>query len=252
MKADEKCNLQKFQIFATVSSFYLPLLVILILYWRIYQTARKRIRRRPGLPPNAQGIAIGFIYFLPNWRTIFVSANAVTFWIRHERSFDCHRQWCKTLVGFSYSSGTTNTMGPPRPIGSSHAVGGALVQAQVSGGIAAAVVAVIGRPLPTISGEWREEDIARVLGTRALAVEDEFPVTGKSDRDIQDSLNVLVLGRCAYHLSPWNSYLSSDQPESHHSRYLSYLISVKSKDPKKYSDPDRSTCFSRAGKRNKY
>lgn len=35
-----------YQIFATASSFYLPLLVILILYWRIFQTARKRIRRR--------------------------------------------------------------------------------------------------------------------------------------------------------------------------------------------------------------
>ncbi|XP_043270642.1 5-hydroxytryptamine receptor-like isoform X2 [Venturia canescens] len=91
-----------YQIFATVMSFYLPLLVILILYWRIFQTARKRIRRRGGQQINAQG--------------------------------------------------TTKTMGgPPRPIGSSHAVGGALAQAQVSGGIAAAVVAVIGRPLPTIS-----------------------------------------------------------------------------------------------------
>lgn len=35
-----------YQIFATVSSFYLPLFVILVLYWRIFQTARKRIRRR--------------------------------------------------------------------------------------------------------------------------------------------------------------------------------------------------------------
>lgn len=35
-----------YQIFATASSFYVPLLVILILYWRIFQTARKRIRRR--------------------------------------------------------------------------------------------------------------------------------------------------------------------------------------------------------------
>nr|XP_014293390.2 5-hydroxytryptamine receptor-like [Halyomorpha halys] len=35
-----------YQLFATASSFYLPLLVILFLYWRIFQTARKRIRRR--------------------------------------------------------------------------------------------------------------------------------------------------------------------------------------------------------------
>lgn len=37
-----------YQIFATLTSFYLPLTVILVLYWRIYQTARKRIRRKPG------------------------------------------------------------------------------------------------------------------------------------------------------------------------------------------------------------
>ncbi|CAL8148063.1 unnamed protein product [Orchesella dallaii] len=35
-----------YQIFATLSSFYVPLAVILFLYYRIYQAARKRIRRR--------------------------------------------------------------------------------------------------------------------------------------------------------------------------------------------------------------
>ncbi|CAL1297845.1 unnamed protein product [Larinioides sclopetarius] len=37
-----------FQIFATCATFYVPLMVILILYWRIYQVVRKRIRHRPG------------------------------------------------------------------------------------------------------------------------------------------------------------------------------------------------------------
>ncbi|KAF2363809.1 G protein-coupled receptor rhodopsin-like [Trinorchestia longiramus] len=41
-----------YQIFATLTSFYLPLTVILVLYWRIYQTARKRIRRKPGSTPT--------------------------------------------------------------------------------------------------------------------------------------------------------------------------------------------------------
>ncbi|XP_057666037.1 5-hydroxytryptamine receptor-like [Diorhabda carinulata] len=36
----------KYQIFATSSTFYVPLLMIFILYWKIFQTARKRIRRR--------------------------------------------------------------------------------------------------------------------------------------------------------------------------------------------------------------
>lgn len=35
-----------YQIFATASSFYVPLAVILVLYWRIFQAARKRIHRR--------------------------------------------------------------------------------------------------------------------------------------------------------------------------------------------------------------
>ncbi|XP_013791278.1 5-hydroxytryptamine receptor-like [Limulus polyphemus] len=37
-----------YQIFATFSSFFLPLLIVLVLYWRIYKEARKRIRRKPG------------------------------------------------------------------------------------------------------------------------------------------------------------------------------------------------------------
>lgn len=77
-----------YQIFATASSFYLPLLVILILYWRIFQTARKRIRRRQAA--QAPG---------------------------------------------------------PKHMGAA----GMIAAASGSGGIAAAVVTIIGRPLPTIS-----------------------------------------------------------------------------------------------------
>jgi 5-hydroxytryptamine receptor 1 len=40
-----------YQIFATCSTFYVPLLVILVLYWKIFQTARKRIRHRVGKTP---------------------------------------------------------------------------------------------------------------------------------------------------------------------------------------------------------
>ncbi|GLV36012.1 5-hydroxytryptamine (serotonin) receptor 1B [Carabus blaptoides fortunei] len=48
-----------YQIFATASSFYLPLLVILILYWRIFQTARKRIRRRQEASKGARTPSTG-------------------------------------------------------------------------------------------------------------------------------------------------------------------------------------------------
>ncbi|XP_037047992.1 5-hydroxytryptamine receptor-like isoform X2 [Bradysia coprophila] len=87
-----------YQIFATASSFYVPLFVILVLYWRIFQTARKRIRRRQ------QGKSI--VQLMPK---AFVSSSQAA------------------QQGLIAS-----------------AAGG-------SGGIAACVVTVIGRPLPTIS-----------------------------------------------------------------------------------------------------
>ncbi|XP_013789173.1 5-hydroxytryptamine receptor 2B-like [Limulus polyphemus] len=37
-----------YQVFATFASFYIPLVLVLCLYWRIYKEARKRIRRRSG------------------------------------------------------------------------------------------------------------------------------------------------------------------------------------------------------------
>ncbi|KAL0268203.1 UNVERIFIED_CONTAM: hypothetical protein PYX00_010233 [Menopon gallinae] len=45
---EQKCLVSQdvaYQIFATCSTFYVPLLVILFLYWKIFQTARKRIRK---------------------------------------------------------------------------------------------------------------------------------------------------------------------------------------------------------------
>lgn len=36
----------KYQVFATSSTFYVPLFVIFLLYWKIFQAARNRLRRR--------------------------------------------------------------------------------------------------------------------------------------------------------------------------------------------------------------
>lgn len=94
---DKKCIVSQdigYQVFATASSFYLPLMVILILYWRIFQTARKRIRRRQ-------------------------------------------------IVTSAVSTANKN----PAACG----IAGGLAAASGTGGIAAAVVTIIGRPLPTIS-----------------------------------------------------------------------------------------------------
>ncbi|XP_054708342.1 5-hydroxytryptamine receptor 2A-like [Uloborus diversus] len=38
-----------YQLFATCATFYVPLVVILLLYWRIFRVARKRIRHKPGM-----------------------------------------------------------------------------------------------------------------------------------------------------------------------------------------------------------
>ncbi|XP_011305473.1 5-hydroxytryptamine receptor [Fopius arisanus] len=49
--AQGKCLVSQdpaYQIFATCATFYVPLLAILFLYWRIFQAARRRIRKRPG------------------------------------------------------------------------------------------------------------------------------------------------------------------------------------------------------------
>lgn len=94
---NKKCIVSQdigYQVFATSSSFYFPLLVILILYWRIFQTARKRIRRRQMI------------------------TNATT-------------------------------LGSKNP--AAGGIAGGLAVASGTGGIAAAVVTIIGRPLPTIS-----------------------------------------------------------------------------------------------------
>lgn len=96
-----------YQIFATSSSFYVPLLVILILYWRIFQTARKRIRRR-----------------------------------HHNRNQQT-----------SNAESTPGSMGG-RDGGANANAGGLSAIASAAGGsgtIAAAVVTMMGRPLPTIS-----------------------------------------------------------------------------------------------------
>nr|CAD7405099.1 unnamed protein product [Timema cristinae] len=96
---DRECLVSQdvgYQIFATASSFYLPLFVILVLYWRIFQTARKRIRRRVNAAAGA-------------------SAN------------------------------------PPGGIRNPAAGGVIAGAAGTTGGLAAAVITVIGRPLPTIS-----------------------------------------------------------------------------------------------------
>ncbi|XP_022129638.1 5-hydroxytryptamine receptor [Pieris rapae] len=58
----QKCLVSQdlaYQIFATCSTFYVPLAVILILYWKIFQTARRRIRRRRDPPPARPSSADG-------------------------------------------------------------------------------------------------------------------------------------------------------------------------------------------------
>ncbi|XP_037941054.1 5-hydroxytryptamine receptor 2A-like [Teleopsis dalmanni] len=54
----QKCMVSQdvgYQVFATCCTFYVPLFVILVLYWKIYQTARKRIHRRRPKPINPTG-----------------------------------------------------------------------------------------------------------------------------------------------------------------------------------------------------
>ena len=49
VNVDLKCIVSQdisYQIFATMMTFYVPLVIILLLYWRIFMTARTRLRKR--------------------------------------------------------------------------------------------------------------------------------------------------------------------------------------------------------------
>ncbi|XP_074601324.1 5-hydroxytryptamine receptor-like [Brevipalpus obovatus] len=51
LEVEKRCMISQnvaYQMIATIATFYGPLVFILLLYWRIYQVARKRIRRKPG------------------------------------------------------------------------------------------------------------------------------------------------------------------------------------------------------------
>lgn len=55
---EKKCLVSQdvgYQIFATCATFYVPLFFILLLYWRIWKTARNRIRHRVGKIPKNDG-----------------------------------------------------------------------------------------------------------------------------------------------------------------------------------------------------
>ncbi|XP_013791845.1 5-hydroxytryptamine receptor 2A-like [Limulus polyphemus] len=57
IEREKKCLISQdvaYQVFATCTSFYLPLVVILALYWRIFQEARRRIRHKPGTKISLQ------------------------------------------------------------------------------------------------------------------------------------------------------------------------------------------------------
>ncbi|XKL65434.1 hypothetical protein PGB90_008854 [Kerria lacca] len=43
----------RYQIFATVLAFYVPLIIVLFLYWKIFQAAKSRIRKRSAMPGAA-------------------------------------------------------------------------------------------------------------------------------------------------------------------------------------------------------
>ncbi|XP_073970912.1 5-hydroxytryptamine receptor-like isoform X3 [Rhodnius prolixus] len=133
-----------YQIFATASSFYLPLLVILGLYWRIFQTARKRIRRRFQATSQA-----------------------------------------------ALSSGLC----------AAGAAGG-------NGGIAAAVVGVIGRPLPTISEATTTTTTTAFTNVSST---NTSPEKGSYGNGIEADPTTMDIGSTSY-----QQYSSSHHHHAHH------------------------------------
>lgn len=45
----------RYQIFATVLAFYVPLIIVLFLYWKIFQAAKSRIRKHTGMHGPSSG-----------------------------------------------------------------------------------------------------------------------------------------------------------------------------------------------------
>ena len=55
VNVEQQCIISQdvgYQIFATVMTFYAPLVIILLLYWRIFMTARTRLRKRMAAKAN--------------------------------------------------------------------------------------------------------------------------------------------------------------------------------------------------------
>ena len=60
-----------YQIFATMSTFYVPLVIILLLYWRIFMTARTRLRKRLAAKANVDLSTNGAGMSKPIFLTIY-------------------------------------------------------------------------------------------------------------------------------------------------------------------------------------
>lgn len=61
VNVQKKCLVSQdigYQIFATLATFYVPVTAILILYWRIFQTARKRLHKRPGRAMESKKLSL--------------------------------------------------------------------------------------------------------------------------------------------------------------------------------------------------
>lgn len=72
-----------YQIFATASSFYVPLLAILFLYWRIFLVARKRIRRRQQV--NILSTFFYLYFFLFFYFTLLAISRAYVYFFQYPK-----------------------------------------------------------------------------------------------------------------------------------------------------------------------
>ncbi|XP_076328283.1 5-hydroxytryptamine receptor-like [Tachypleus tridentatus] len=92
-----------YQIFATLASFYIPLILVLFLYWRIFQEARKRIRRKSGyrsfqrssFPPPVSSVTEMTTFMMhsssnPSFETVTTSRNGYK--ITHKNSLVIHNR----------------------------------------------------------------------------------------------------------------------------------------------------------------
>ncbi|EAT39873.2 AAEL008360-PA, partial [Aedes aegypti] len=187
------------QIFATCCTFYVPLLVILVLYWKIYQTARRRIhRRRPKQP---------LFYISLQEETPKQTKSKIRF--RLKKKFSNPAKSAASQLGLveGNSTNTVNTVEDTE--GSSNAerkTGG--VETAFSSDEAPTVAAVGNSQIPTVSHEVEHRQLSEPTAVGMEANNNNHNNNSSSNGNSSSGANTQQLSTQQQHQHQHSSHLS--------------------------------------------